>query len=118
MSNQEWEEAIGGVTPEMRYYVKGMQEDMKDCPVKPDCSNLASLQMIGLAEEVYAEITDGFDKIPGETLVHKLIYLAFPTHGNMGFIITSTEGKTFTVCMTNDPSIRARLEDKTRAWLN
>jgi hypothetical protein len=111
MSDNEWEEAIGGASPAMHSYVEGMNRDLeRRGGLRRDCSNLAGIKVAALKEALRAEITDGFDRIPGETLAHKLVFLARPTGGEMGFLLTSTTGTEVNIFMTNDPVIRAKLE--------
>lgn len=116
--SKKWEKAIGGASPAMREYVAAMSRDLEGRRFHADCSNLARIQAIALKAEYGADITNDFDAIPGETLAHKLVFLAAPTRGEMAFILTATDGFTISVCMTNDPVIRARLEADTKERMN
>lgn len=119
MSDKEWEEAIGGASPAMHAYVEAMNKDLEErSSLKRDCSNLAHIKAVALNKSFGADLEGNFDEIPGETLGHKLVFLAAPTRGEIAFFLTADDGATANIFMTNDPKTRAKLEAKLKSQLN
>ena len=118
MSDREWEEAIGGASPAMHAYVEAMNKDLEGSSLKRDCSNLAHIKAVALNKSFGADLRGNFDEIPGETLGHKLVFLAAPTRGEIAFFLTADDGTTANIFMTDDPKTRAKLKAKLEGRLN
>ena len=117
-TDKEWVEAIGGTeSPVMTDYVIRLNRDIDSGPVRSDCSNLARILAINLLQGGGMDVRGDFDKIPGETLGHKLVFMMVPTQGEMAFQLTNTDDDTFRICISNDVNTRKALEAKAREVL-